>query len=213
MKFIRRKKALLGCLTIFYLIALAACPLSSAGPEMPASSSESSQARPSWTEDLTQSSGCTVRMLEAGLRGELIPYAADFLQAETQYKVNAFFLAALAALESGWGAYCHQPNNLFGWGQQAYPSKSVCIDAVARAIAEDYLTPGGRYFHGVSLEAVGRCYNNNPQWTDAVAGLMAEIEQTAKAAHPPEDIGSSSPASGEDQRTQVGGMAMDAFRF
>ena len=66
--------------------------------------------------DLTELCGFSAEELSAGLRGELVPLAADFVAAEAEYGVNAVFLAALAAHESGWGRHCFLPENIFGWG-------------------------------------------------------------------------------------------------
>ena len=74
--------------------------------------------------DLTEPCGFSADELSAGLRGELVPLAADFVAAEAEYGVNAVFLAALAAHESGWGRHCFLPENIFGWGGKSFASKS-----------------------------------------------------------------------------------------
>ena len=53
--------------------------------------------------DLTTPSGLSAEELSKGLRGELFALAEEFVFAEEKYGVNALFLAAVSALESGWG--------------------------------------------------------------------------------------------------------------
>ena len=59
--------------------------------------------------DLTTPSGFSAEELSKGLRGELSFLAEEFVAAEENYGVNALFLCAVAALESGWGKYCFRP--------------------------------------------------------------------------------------------------------
>lgn len=132
--------------------------------------------------DLTQSSGFSAEELSAGLRGELVPLAADFIAAEAEYGVNAVFLAALAAHESGWGRHCFLPENIFGWSGKSFGSKSECIAFVASRLAEKYLAEDGRCFHGKTLSGVNRSYNGSDEWTSAIAGIMAKISQKAEEA-------------------------------
>ena len=137
-------------------------------------------------EDLTQPSGMTSIELASALRGDLRPLAWAFVRAEQEHGVNAIFLAAVAALESGWGesTLAEGRNNLFGWtsasGYSRFPSKRACIDHVARFIAEHYLAEGGKYYQGKSIDAVCIHYNGRPEWTDAVRGIMDGIERRAK---------------------------------
>lgn len=126
-------------------------------------------------EDLTRKSGYSAKQLSAGLRKELLPLAEEFLSAEEKYGVNAVFLAAVAALESGWGEYCFRRNNIFGWSGKSFSSKEECIDFVARKIAENYLSPDGKYYRGKSVSAVNCCYNGLEIWDKKVREIMAMI--------------------------------------
>lgn len=132
--------------------------------------------------DLTEPCGFSADELSAGLRGELVPLAADFVAAEAEYGVNAVFFAALAAHESGWGRHCFLPENIFGWGGKSFASKSECIAFVASRLAEKYLDENGRCFHGRTLSGVNRSYNGSDEWTSAIAGIMAKISQKAEKA-------------------------------
>ena len=127
---------------------------------------------------LLQPCGMPEEELQNALKGRLKELAGVFLEAEEKTGVNAVFLASVAALESGWGESkaAREKNNLFGWtGQNGYPSFASledCILTVAQRLRELYLTPGGRYFHGYTVEAVNRCYNGRPEWETAVVGIM-----------------------------------------
>ena len=132
-------------------------------------------------KQLLQPCGMTEEALQNALKGRLKELAGVFLEAEEKTGVNALFLAAVAALESGWGESkaAREKNNLFGWtgqnGYQQFESRKDCILTVAQRLRELYLTPGGRYFHGYTVEAVNRCYNGRPEWEKAVTDLMEDL--------------------------------------
>lgn len=130
--------------------------------------------------DLTEKSGYTAEKLSKGLSGELFSLAEDFILAEQKYGVNAVFLAAVAALESGWGKSCFRENNIFGWSGKSFESKAECIDFVASKIAEHYLSEDGKYYHGKTLSGVNVCYNGNGFWEEKVAQIMAMIAKKCK---------------------------------
>lgn len=132
---------------------------------------------------LLSPSGLTAAELEAGLLGNLKPYAAAFVEAERETGINAVFLAAVAALESGWNtsAVAENKNNLFGWsaatGYADFESKEDCIAEVAGCIETLYLSPDGIYFNGYTVEAVNIRYNGNEQWETAVLQIMQDIQR------------------------------------
>ena len=129
--------------------------------------------------------GFSAQELASGLKGELVCLAEDFVAAEEKYGVNAVFLAALAAQESGWGRHCFRQNNIFGWSGKSFDSKSECIDFVALKIAEKYLSEEGRCFRGKTLYGVNVCYNGSEDWVFAVAGIMEKISKRAAGAAAP----------------------------
>ena len=132
--------------------------------------------------DLTMPCGLSEEELAAGLRGKLILLAPEFIAAEEKYGVNAVFLAAVAALESGWGKSCFRRNNIFGWSGKSFDSKEECIDFVASKIAEHYLSVEGKYYNGKTVAGVNTCYNGNAFWEQKVSGIMAMIEKKAAKA-------------------------------
>ena len=133
-------------------------------------------------EDLTLPSGFSAAELEAGLRGELCAYAEEFVLAEEKYGVNAVFLAAVAALESGWGKYCFRENNIFGWSGKSFSSKEECIDFVASKIAEHYLSEDGKYSNGKTVSGVNVFYNGSDLWEEKIREIMAMIERKIEKA-------------------------------
>ena len=145
------------------------------------------------TEDLTKLCGLSAEQLSLGLRGELTSLADEFIAAEEKYGVNAVFLSAVAALESGWGRKCFRLNNIFGWSGKDFGSKEECIDFVASKIAEHYLSEDGKYYNGKTVSCVNICYNGNPFWARKVNEIMAMIIRNCEAEEnrtevPPEVI-------------------------
>ena len=127
--------------------------------------------------DLTTKSGFSAEELSKGLLGELSSFSEDFIAAEEKYGVNAVFLAAVAALESGWGKYCFRPNNIFGWSGKDFETKEECIDFVASKISEHYLSEGGKYYNGKTVSGVNVFYNGNDFWEKAVNEIMLMINR------------------------------------
>lgn len=132
--------------------------------------------------ELLTPSGLNAAELEAGLLGELKQYAEAFIAAERETGVNAVFLAAVAALESGWNTseVAESKNNLFGWsaatGYASFESKEACIAEVAACVKCLYLTPDGAYFNGYTVEAVNTRYNGAEHWEKTVKQIMQEIK-------------------------------------
>ena len=127
--------------------------------------------------DLTTPCGYSAKELSKGLSGELFDLTEEFLAAEEKYGVNALFLCAVAALESGWGKYCFRPNNIFGWSGKDFESKADCIDFVASKIAEHYLSEDGKYYNGKTVSGVNVCYNGSDFWKNKIPVLMAMISK------------------------------------
>lgn len=130
--------------------------------------------------DLTIPCNLSSKELERGLKGELKPLADEFIEAEEKYGVNAVFLSAVAALESGWGKSCFRPNNIFGWSGKSFSSKEECIDFVASKIAEHYLDEKGKYYNGKTVRGVNTCYNGYSFWPEKIAGIMSMIYKNAQ---------------------------------
>lgn len=84
----------------------------------------------------------------------MAPYASYFIEAEEMYGVNALFICAIAAHESGWGKYpAGDGTNLTGYAVYSSTSSGTTFEGgvrhnileTARLIAEDYVNPNGIY--------------------------------------------------------------------
>lgn len=122
---------------------------------------------------LTSPSGLAAEDLH--LRHNLIGLEQVFIDAEVKHGVRADFLAAVAALESGWGRYQFRPNNIMGFGQMEFSSTEDCIDTVAAYLAKHYLSPDGKYYNGETVEGVCVRYNGSPEWAESVQQIMEEV--------------------------------------
>jgi len=118
----------------------------------------------------------TAEELRHGLLRELIPLAPAFAAAQEEYGIDAVFLAAIAALESGWGLYPINETNLFGFGNMSFETREAGVDHVAGFLRREYLTEGGRYYRGVSVAGVAHHYcPPTEEWPDRISRIMREI--------------------------------------
>lgn len=102
-----------------------------------------------------------------------------FIQAEQEFGVNALALAAIAHLESAGGnsSLAQNRNNLMGLKGMSFDNKSDSIMYAAKLLAEHYLTPGGKYYHGSNLEAINVRYAEDPKWASKAARRMKDMAQ------------------------------------
>lgn len=86
-----------------------------------------------------------------------------FVEAENKYGVNAFFMAGVVALESGFATSRRaiEDNNLTGYEVYSddsrgklFKSQVESILQTAKHLKENYLTEGGVYYNGLSVDAV-----------------------------------------------------------
>ena len=119
----------------------------------------------------------TAEELQRGLLRELVVLAPAFVSAQEEHGIDAVFLAAIAALESGWGSYPIHGTNLFGFGNMRFESREAGVDHVARFLRKAYLTEGGQYYRGVSVVNVGHHYCPVPssRWPAKISQIMGEI--------------------------------------
>jgi len=134
--------------------------------------------------DLTIPSGLTtdqanVIIKDTGLEG----LGEAFVNAESKYHINAYYLIAHAAWESGWGTskLAKNKNNLFGfvaYDKTAYSSadsfktKEECINVVAKFISENYLEENGDYYNGPTLKGMNIKYASDKHWAKGIAETM-----------------------------------------
>jgi hypothetical protein len=137
--------------------------------------------------DLTKPSGIDATRLKIAVSGVFSDLAGVFCQAEEETGVNALFLIATSALESGWGEseLAHSHNNIFGWtdpdspdGFMYFDSKADCIMYVAYAIKANYLSQDGKYFEGFTIRDINEHYCSKADWSRKVLEIMYELEDT-----------------------------------
>ena len=137
--------------------------------------------------DLTQPSGENATTLNNFLKGTaLAGLGNSFMQAEQSFHVSARYFVAHAILESGWGtsAIAQDKHNLFGFNADdanpyqdasTFPSFDACIQYVAQFIAQNYLSPTGRFYHGPTLRGMNVDYATDPYWASKIATIADTI--------------------------------------
>ena len=139
--------------------------------------------------DVTIPSNFTVEEIESLIGNTNMGYLSrTFVQCEEDYGVNAIFLISIAAHESAWGSSrrARQDHNYTGYGVSSSSSRGINADrgednirTTAEALANNYLSPGGRFYKGVSVSDVNKTYCATGGWTGAVVSiadnLMARI--------------------------------------
>lgn len=122
-------------------------------------------------------SNITEEELANALKYDLVGLAGAFLQAEEEHGVNAVYLAAIAALESGWGRYQFEENNIFGFFTETkFESEEDCIMYVTEFLAEHYLSKDGMYYGGgYRLKHVNKRWNGSEHWLTEVKGIANDI--------------------------------------
>ena len=100
-----------------------------------------------------------------------------------KYEINEIFFCGLISAESGWNIAgnhrrTHNYISLMGSSGSLIQFSSVeeGLEKAASALHNNYLTPGGRFYCGKTLEAVRtRFCPVNPNWTNLVYGRMQQI--------------------------------------
>lgn len=128
--------------------------------------------------DVSKPSGVTEAELKLITKGNLKGLESSFLKAEKDYGVNCLFVVAIASLESADGTMCFKPNNMFGFGSSGFSSKAECINVVSKALAQNYLRPGGSLYCGKTISDVNKRYAASSTWDDKVAARMTSYYGT-----------------------------------
>lgn len=138
-------------------------------------------------DDVRLKSGASASEIDAKLVGtDLEGMGESLVNAEQKYGVNAWFLTGLAIHESGYGTskIAADKNNVFGFqaydaspyeSARTFASKEEGVDVVAKYLSEAYLTPGGTYYNGVSIDNIGKRYATDPNWAAAIKKHMANL--------------------------------------
>ena len=130
--------------------------------------------------NLTRPSSLSSQDINKKLAGTGMQGLGDaFKKAEAQYGINAVFFASLGLHESGNGnsRLAQNKNNLFGYkaydkdpynSAQTFASKEECIMVVAQNVAKNYLTTGGKFHNGFSVESINVLYASDKGWASKI---------------------------------------------
>lgn len=99
-----------------------------------------------------------------------------------KYSINEIFFCGLISAESGWNIAANHRRTynyislMNGNGLIQFSSVEEGLEKAANTLHTNYLTPGGKYYCGKTLEAVRtRFCPVNPGWTSLVYGRMEQI--------------------------------------
>ena len=115
-----------------------------------------------------------------------------YVQAEMETGVNAVFLCALTAVESGWGTspIAKLKNNIGGYGAYdsspyesavTFSSREECIKTIAQAIAKNYVSPTGSYYYGTTIAAINTKYSTSSHWKSSIWTIAKKIQDEINA--------------------------------
>lgn len=143
--------------------------------------------------------------------------AENFFDICIKYNIDPRFIFCIGIHESGYGTsnIANSKGNFFGWGAyDSSPMESAVdfddmsggIEAVAKGIAEDYISPSGKYYKDIinngfdptTVDGIGYIYTpTDKSWADNVKYYMTKIfGYTGGTAGSGAGDGSSSSASG-----------------
>ena len=139
--------------------------------------------------DVTKPSNVGVERLTKALKGtNLEPLAPKFVEIEKTHGINAIYLAAKSAWESGWATsdQAIYKNNIGGVknpggnGYRTFASKEACLDYIADFLSISYLNEDGKYYNGKSVKGISQNYNFGDQdWIDGVTSVGIGLEAKA----------------------------------
>lgn len=125
-------------------------------------------------------------LLMAGVRADTSGFFAEnaglIYDVCEKYQLNEIFFCGLISAESGWNiAPNHRRTHNYislmsGSGLIRFSSVQEGIEKAASTLHHNYLSEGGRFYYGKTLEAVRtRFCPVNPNWTNLVYGRMEQI--------------------------------------
>ena len=137
------------------------------------------------TEDMRKKSDLTEEKLSEYLKKfpGLSGIEKALISAQEDYTVNAVLILAIIRLESGNGKshLAKSKNNLGGLKAAAvyrsFDTKNDCVEYMANLLSTHYLTEGGKYYKGYTLEDIAKTYcTSSEKWTELVKNLIYEIQ-------------------------------------
>lgn len=121
----------------------------------------------------------------------MVHLADAFVEAEQKHGVNAFFLASIVALESGFATSRRaiEDNNLTGYEVyndssqgRLFSSHHESVLHTARHLNKNYLKEGAVYYNGLSVDAVQLSYcpdeGKNKRWEEKIDYLANNFLET-----------------------------------
>ena len=122
--------------------------------------------------DLNRVTEKTAEQLAVYMHPETRHLAEDVIRICAEQEVSAEFIAAVMRWE-------RRPDlcNWFGWSENGlirFESDLQCLETVIPKIKANYLTPGGIYYNGATVEGVSKYYNNTDFWRETI---KAEVER------------------------------------
>ena len=117
--------------------------------------------------------------------------ASAVVEAEKEYGVNAFFMAGIVALESGFATSRRaiEDNNLTGYEVYSdssegrlFSSHQESVLHTARHLSKNYLKEGAMYYNGLSVDAIQIMYcpdeEEDKRWEEKVDYLATNFLKT-----------------------------------
>ena len=98
-----------------------------------------------------------------------------------KYSINEIFFCGLISAESGWNIASnhrrtHNYISLMKGGKLIkYSSVNEGLEVAAQKLHYNYLTPGGKFYHGKTLAGVKTCFCPSGSWVNLVYGRMKQI--------------------------------------
>lgn len=98
-----------------------------------------------------------------------------------KYSINEIFFCGLISAESGWNIASnhrktHNYISLMSNGKLIqYSSDEEGLETATQKLHNNYLTPGGRFYHGKTLAGVKTNFCTSATWVDLVYGRMEQI--------------------------------------
>ena len=147
-----------------------------------------SQVKISRTMDLTKRTGLSRKdfiKLMSGVRADTSGFfeknAGKIYDLCEKYSINEIFFCGLISAESGWNIASnhrrtHNYISLMRNGKLiSYGSVNEGLEVAAQKLHYNYLTPGGKFYHGKTLAGVKTCFCPSSTWVGLVYGRMQQI--------------------------------------
>jgi len=139
------------------------------------------------TFNITTKSNLTEKDIHILVTGtDLEGIERSIVDVENKYRINGFFILAVARLESGNGSsdIAHDKNNLFGLNAVdddpyasafRYKTKSDSVYAFGKIIRERYINKGN-----TTISKINHIYCTNPEWSDMLLEIIKEDHDRIK---------------------------------